>query len=245
MGLPISLYTAHAYAELVAEPKSHRGRTKRLRHCGCSTICWIFLNVYHVRNSENVIGVKQHVHSKTNLWLFLYLFIYFVFFRGGVGLQLFPFLRCFFGFHNKQPTLDFNQIVIVSWDFDVLASTPNTSSLTWLPPAWSNICQRYQRSFLVVLLARIVVTMEYSSGSPFGNISLQRKMWKKIGVRFSESANAKVVVAALKWRISALSVSAPSWMPTIPELWVAEQWTSQHSWLIKRFSISSPPSRAR
>lgn len=169
----------------------------------------------------------------------------FCIFLGWGGLQLFPFLRCFFGFHNKQPTLDFTQSVIVSWDFDILASTPDTSSLTWLPPAWSNICQRYQRSFLVVLRARIVVTMEYSSGSPFGNISLQKKHQKKIAVRFSESAHAKVDVAALKWRISELSVSAPSWMPTIPELWVAEQWTRQHSWLIKRFSISSPPSRGR
>lgn len=81
-----------------------------------------------------------------------------------LGLQSFLLICCFFGFRNKQPMLH----------FDIPASTPDAPWLTWLPPAWSNICQRYQRSFLVVLLARIVVTMEYSSGRPFGNISLQK-----------------------------------------------------------------------
>lgn len=68
----------------------------------------------------------------------------------------------------------------VRWDADMSGSTPDEPWLTWLPPAWSNICQRYQRSFLVVLLARIVVTIEYSSGRPFGNISLQKHFSKKM-----------------------------------------------------------------
>ena len=45
---------------------------------------------------------------------------------------------------------------------------------TWLPPDWSKICQRYQRSFFVVLLTRKVVTREYSLESPFPNMNLNK-----------------------------------------------------------------------